>query len=205
MYLPERYSVTDQAKLHDFINTNGFGILFSHTGPEPMASHIPFILDESAGEQGVLLGHLARANPQWEEANGQQVLVVFNGPHVYVSPTWYQEPNTVPTWDYVAVHVYGLLRIAGDRPYSQKILQRLTDYFESSQPEPWKADFNTKYMEGMLDRIVAFEIEIQKIQGKWKLNQNQPERRRQRVADVLKKQAGDDSQRIATLIEEFMA
>ena len=205
MYLPERYSVTDQAKLHDFINTNGFGILFSHTGPEPMASHLPFILDESAGEQGVLLGHMARANPQWEEASGQQVLVVFNGPHLYVSPTWYQEPNTVPTWDYVAVHVYGLLRMAGDRPYSQKILQRLTDYSESSQPEPWQADFNTKYMEGMLDRIVAFEIEIQKIQGKWKLNQNQPERRRQRVVDVLKKQAGDDSQRIATLIEEFMA
>ena len=204
MYLPKHFEVTDKVKLHDFINTNGFGILFSHTGPERMASHIPFILDESAGEQAMLLGHMARENPQWEQANGQQVLVVFSGPHVYVSPSWYQEPETVPTWNYLAVHIYGLFRPAEDSQHSQRILQRLTDYFESSQPEPWQADFNTEYTKHMLDRIVAFEIDIQRIQGKWKLNQNQPERRRRRVADTLKNQAGDDSRSIARLIEESM-
>ena len=87
MYLPEHYAVTDRSKMLEYIKSNGFGILFSHTGSEPMASHLPFILDENGGEQGRILGHMARANHQWRYADGQQVLVVFHGPHAYVSPT----------------------------------------------------------------------------------------------------------------------
>lgn len=201
MYLPKHYAVTDRQQLHDFIKGNGFGILFSGNGPEPVASHLPFILDESAGEQGTLLSHMAGANRQWRHADGQQVLTVFQGPHTYVSPTWYQDPETVPTWNYVAVHVYGILKIVQDQERIQNILARITDYYEASLPQPWQAEFTSEYAQQMVKRIVAFEIEIDKMQGKWKLNQNHPEERRRRVVDVLKTMPDDNSRGIVTLME----
>ncbi len=201
MYLPRHYAVTDKQQLHDFIKGNSFGILFSGNGPEPVASHLPFILDESAGEQGTLLSHMAGANRQWRHADGQQVLTVFHGPHTYVSPTWYQDPETVPTWNYVAVHVYGILKVVQDQERIQNILARITDYYEASLPQPWKAEFTSEYAQQMVKRIVAFEIEIDKMQGKWKLNQNHPEERRRRVVDVLKTMPDDNSQGIVTLME----
>ena len=201
MYLPRHYAVTDKQQIHDFIKGNGFGILFSGNGPEPVASHLPFILDESAGEQGTLLSHMAGANRQWRHADGQQVLTVFQGPHTYVSPTWYQDPETVPTWNYVAVHVYGILKVVHDQERIQNILARITDYYEASLPQPWQAEFTSEYAQQMVKRIVAFEIEIDKMQGKWKLNQNHPEERRRRVVDVLKTMPDDNSQGIVTLME----
>jgi len=201
MYLPRHYAVTDRQQLHDFIKGNGFGILFSGNGPEPVASHLPFILDESAGEQGTLLSHMAGANRQWRHADGQQVLTVFQGPHTYVSPTWYQDPETVPTWNYVAVHVYGILKVVQDQERIQNILTRITDYYEASLPQPWQAEFTSEYAQQMVKRIVAFEIEIDKMQGKWKLNQNHPEERRRRVVDVLKTMPDDNSRGIVTLME----
>ena len=201
MYLPRHYAVTDKQQIHDFIKGNGFGILFSGNGPEPVASHLPFILDESAGEQGTLLSHMAGANRQWRHADGQHVLTVFHGAHTYVSPTWYQDPETVPTWNYVAVHVYGILKVVQDQERIQNILARITDYYEASLPQPWQAEFTSEYAQQMVKRIVAFEIEIDKMQGKWKLNQNHPEERRRRVVDVLKTMPDDNSQGIVTLME----
>ena len=201
MYLPRHYAVTDRQQLHDFIKANGFGIMFSGNGPEPVASHLPFILDEDAGEQGTLLAHMAGANRQWRHADGQTVLTVFQGPHTYVSPTWYQDPETVPTWNYVAVHVYGTLKVVKDEQQFQQIISRLTDYYETSLPQPWKAEFTSEYAQQMMKRIVVFEIEIEKMQGKWKLNQNHPEERRQRVVDVLKTYTDDNSKGIVTLME----
>ena len=201
MYLPGHYAVTDRQKLHDFIKENGFGILFSGTGPEPVASHLPFILDDGAGEQGTLLAHMARANDQWKQASGQPVLAVFQGPHTYVSPTWYQDADTVPTWNYVAVHVYGTLRVVEDQTRLQRIIELITDYYESSQTPPWRAEFTSDYSQRMLKRIVAFEIEIEKIQGKWKLNQNHPDINRRRVVNVLKTMPDDNSRGIVELME----
>jgi transcriptional regulator len=201
MYLPIHYAVTDRQQLHDFIKANGFGIMFSGNGPEPVASHLPFILDEDAGEHGTLLAHMAGANRQWRYADGQQVLTVFQGPHTYVSPTWYQEAETVPTWNYVAVHVYGTLKVVKDEQHCQRFIARLTDYYEASLPQPWKAEFTSEYAQQMMKRIVVFEIEIEKMQGKWKLNQNHPEERRKRVVDVLKTYTDDNSKGIVTLME----
>ncbi len=205
MYIPEHYAVTDHSKMFEFIKSNGFGILCSQSGPEQLASHLPFILDETRGEQGVILGHMARANLQWGHADGQQVLVIFHGPHAYVSPTWYKEQDTVPTWNYVAVHATGLFKAVEDRAGIEEIVGRLTDYYESTQPQPWQADFSTAYADQMVKRIVAFEIEISRLQGKWKLNQNHPEGRRRRVADQLKALGGDLDQHIARLIEEDLS
>ena len=205
MYTPKHYEVTDRSKMLEFMKSNNFGILFSHTGGEPMATHLPFIIEEESGEQGLILGHMARANRQWRYADGQQVLVVFHGPHTYVSPTWYQAEDTVPTWDYVAVHATGVFKALEDRSELEESVGRLTAQHEASQPQPWQMDFSTDYSEQMLKRIVAFQIEITSIQGKWKLNQNHPEERRERVSEKLKTLGGEVNLQIAGLIDEDMA
>ncbi len=201
MYVPKHYAVTDQGKMLDFMKKNSLGILFSHTGAEPMASHLPFIIDESVDEYGRIIGHMAKANPQWGYADGQQVMVVFHGPHTYVSPTWYQEDNVVPTWNYVAVHANGIFKASENPAGLEEAVERLTHQHEAGQPQPWQPDFSTDYTKEMLKHIVAFEIEITSLQGKWKINQNHPERRRRRVAERLKELSGDMNLQVAELID----
>ena len=205
MYNPKYYEVTDKAKLFEFMQDNSFGILFSHTGDEPMATHLPFVTDGQSGEQGLILGHMAKANRQWRYADGQQVMVVFHGPHTYVSPTWYQEEEAVPTWNYVAVHATGIFRAFEDKKGMEEIVARLTAQHEASQPKPWQMDFNTEYSDQMLKRVVGFQIEITSLQGKWKLNQNQSDERRKRVAKQLKIAGGEVNIQVAGLIDEDIA
>ena len=131
--------------------------------------------------------------------------MVFHGPHTYVSPTWYQDEDTVPTWDYVAVHATGVFKASEDRASLEDKVGRLTEQHEASQPQPWQPDFSTDYSDRMFKGIVAFEIEITSIQGKWKLNQNHPEVRRQRVSEKLKTIGGEVNIQIAGLIDEDIA
>src|SRR5690348_11637270 len=111
VYVPAHFNEPDLATLHAFIEANGFAVLFSCAG-EPFARHLPLLLERSPAPHGRLLGHVARATPQWRTADGQRVLAVFSGPHAYVSPSWYGEPDVVPTWNYVAVHATGTFRAA---------------------------------------------------------------------------------------------
>src|SRR5438067_12583233 len=113
MYVPAAFAVTDTAKLHPFMRQNSFAVLTSHAGGGLIASHLPLLLDADAGPHGHLLGHMARANPQWRDVRGE-VMAIFSGPHAYVSPSWYEEEGTVPTWNYVAVHAYGTFRVVED-------------------------------------------------------------------------------------------
>ena len=205
MYLPRYYAQEDTAKLFEFMKDNSFGILFSHTGDEPMASHLPFVIDEEGGDQGLILGHMAKANDQWRYADGQQVMVVFHGPHTYVSPTWYQEDEVVPTWNYVTVHATGIFKPFEDRTRMEESVSRLTDQHEASQPEPWQMDYSTEYADQMFKRVVGFQIEITDLKGKWKLNQNHSEERRGRVSQQLKAEGGEVNLQIAGLIDEDMA
>jgi len=170
-----------------------------------MATHLPFVLDEEAGDQGLVLGHMAKANRQWRYADGRQVMVVFHGPHTYISPTWYQEDNTVPTWDYVAVHATGIFKAFEDRLAMEENLSRLTDQHESSQCKPWQMDYGTEYADQMIKRVVGFQIEICDLKGKWKLNQNHSEVRRRRVSEKLKAQGGAVNLQVAQLIDEDIA
>ena len=205
MYLPRYYAQEDTAKLFEFMKDNSFGILFSHTGDEPMASHLPFVIDEEGGDQGLILGHMAKANDQWRYADGQQVMVVFHGPHTYGSPTWYQEEEVVPTWNYVTVHATGIFKPFEDRTRMEESVSRLTDQHEASQPEPWQMDYSTEYADQMFKRVVGFQIEITDLKGKWKLNQNHSEERRGRVSQQLKAEGGEVNLQIAGLIDEDMA
>lgn len=201
MYVPELYAVRDRGRSYDFIRDNGFGILFSYQGPGPVASHLPFVLSEGSDGEDFLLGHMARANEQWKHADGNDVLVVFHGPHSYVSPSWYREDDTVPTWNYAVVHVYGTFEAVHDREQTIGLVEEVVNYYESFLPEPWKADFDSAYNRKMIKGVAAFRIKIDRVEGKWKMGQNRPPYQRRRAIDVLENLPGENERTVAKLME----
>ncbi|MCC2686479.1 MAG: transcriptional repressor of sporulation and degradative enzyme production [Paenibacillaceae bacterium] len=204
MYTPKAFEVTDRQTINDFIRKNSFGILFSHSGSEPMASHLPFLLEDEETGHGLLLGHMAKANPQWRDADNQDVIVVFQGPHTYISPTWYNEANTVPTWNYVAVHAYGKFNVINDKQRVQLIIENTVNFYESAMPNPWSVDLSSAFMEALMGAIVAFEITIHRVEGKWKLSQNHSLERRNKVIAALEDQQSENSDQIAKLMHRTM-
>jgi transcriptional regulator len=201
MYIPKAFEVQDKDKLAEFIKANSFGILFSNNGSLSTATHLPLLFDQNAGKNGYLYGHMAKANPQWKETS-KEVLVVFHGPHSYISPTWYEESNTVPTWNYVAVHAYGSFTVIEDKESTKKIMEDTVNYYEASMPNPWKADFSDDYVKALMKGIVCFKIEVSKLEGKWKLNQNHPVQRQELVVQALRKSNDQNALGIADLMEK---
>jgi transcriptional regulator len=201
MYVPASFLQNDRQVLAEFIRQNSFGLLVSQSGGEPFATHLPLLLVPDEGTHGQLLGHFARANPQWRDLDGQQVLVVFSGPHAYISPTWYDVPNTVPTWNYQAVHAYGRCELVEDE---MSLLDLLTDTartYERQLPKPWTFDRENPQITKLLKGIVGFRVEVSRIEGKWKLGQNHsPEMRANVVAELS---GSDDPQ--ARAIAALMA
>lgn len=204
MYVPPHFAVSDLRQLHDLIERYSFGLLVSQVGGVPFASHLPFLLDRTAGPNGTLLGHVARANPHWRELAGQTALAIFAGPHAYVSPTWYEAENVVPTWNYVAVHAYGRATVTEDRAELLDIVQRSVAVYEASLPRPWTLDASSAYTGRQLGAIVGFRIEIERLEGKWKLNQNHPVERRKKVADILSGQSGENPRAVAEMIRAIL-
>jgi len=202
MYVPTAFEETDQSKLHEFIEAHSFGLLVSSHENEPFATHLPFLLERDAGQHGSLVGHLARANPQWRDLEGQQVLVVFSGPHAYVSPTWYEAENVVPTWNYVAVHAYGRCRLVEDSDALARILTATVGTYERLMPNPWGIDTRTEFFQKFVRAVVGFRVEISRLEGKWKLNQNHPPERREKVIRVLERSEDQDAREIARLMTE---
>ena len=201
MYVPAAFAEADAARLHEFMRRHSFAVLTSGGGGGLVASHLPLLLDADAGPHGHLLGHMARANPQWRRVEGE-VMAVFSGPHAYVSPSWYSEEGTVPTWNYVAVHAYGTFRVVEDSGGLLDILRRSVAAYEGPRPEPWPFDESQPHVGTMLKAIVGFRIEITRLEGKWKLGQNHPEARRRRVIRALEARPDDDSREIARLMSE---
>jgi transcriptional regulator len=175
MYIPKSFEVTDLSKLHEFIETYSFGTLVTVGGEQAIATRIPLILDRAGGRHGTLLGHVARANQQWRSFDGnRQCLVMFDGPHAYISPTWYATSPAVPTWNYATVHVYGTPRPIHDAEQLSALVDRLVGIYEAGMPQPWPGKLPTTFRTTMLKAIVGFAIDIDRIEGKFKLGQNRP-------------------------------
>jgi transcriptional regulator len=204
MYLPEMFAETDRAKLFDFIERNSFGLLVSQVGEAPFATHMPFLAERDAGPHGTLVGHVARANPHWRDAAGQTGLAIFAGPHVYVSPTWYESENMVPTWNYTAVHVTGTMRIVEDEPGLAAIVGAMVRVYEQSMPTPWTFDDRTTYMQRMLSQIVGVRLEIARIEGKFKLNQNRTVEQRRKVVARLEGRDDENSTAVAEMMRAML-
>jgi transcriptional regulator len=203
MYVPASFAETDPTVLHAFMRRNSFAVLTTKGADGLSANHLPLLLDAEVGAHGRLFGHMARANPQWRHAECE-ALAVFSGPHAYISPTWYQEEATVPTWNYVAVHAHGRLRIVDDEEALLEILSRSVATYEAAMPTPWTFDASSPHVRSQLRAIVGFQVEITRLEGKWKLNQNHPEHRRRRVAEALAGRTDADSLAIAELMRRSL-
>jgi transcriptional regulator len=202
LYIPTAFDQSDLPTLHRFMEHHSFAVLCStEEDGTPFASHLPLLLERTSAPRGVLVGHMARANPQWRHAEGKPVLAIFMGPHAYVSPTWYEVEDVVPTWNYVAVHATGVLRTVHDRDDLLKIVADTVAFYEATRPKPWKLGEPEGFLDRMLRGIVGFRIEIAGIEGKWKLSQNQPAERREKVRRALQEQGGEDGTAIARLME----
>jgi len=210
MYNPAAFQVADLPTIRDFVARNGFAVLTTvGSDGAPVASHLPLHLrrDPATGdvaEPAVLVGHMARNNPQWENAAGQTALIVFSGPHCYVSPTWYAEPNTVPTWNYIAVHAYGRVELTEEPDELKQILADSVALYESAMPQPWEFDPASPLSESLVKQIVGFRITVERWEGKWKLNQNQSLVRRKRAAAALAARGDHDSQAVAAEMRRLL-
>ena len=203
MYIPAHFAQHDIGALHGAIDRYSFATLVSNRAGVMTASHLPLLLDRASGEHGTLLGHMARANLQWREAAAQEALAIFAGPHAYISPSWYEAAEVVPTWNYVTVHAYGRLQLIEDRAEVEPLLTRMVAVYEAGQPRPWRLDEPAEFVERMLRQIVAFKIPITRLEGKWKLNQNRPAEQRQRVINVLSQRQDENSQALAKLMQRL--
>jgi len=201
MYVPRHFSIDDQQAMIDFMRRNSFALLTTCADGGPFVSHLP-LLHVDGGPHGRLVGHMARANPQWRHfASGKPALVVFWGPHAYISPSWYDTQNQVPTWNYQTVHAYGSARIVEAQDEVLATLRTLADTFESGFDAPWRMDGLPDGLAAGLTRgIVAFEISIERLEGKAKLSQNKSVKDRQNAAEKLEALGGEDNLRTAALM-----
>jgi transcriptional regulator len=201
MYIPKYFKTEDLTVVKEFIEANGFGILISEEEGRPLATHIPMLLDKNVQGRDILTGHLSKANNQWKGFSGkQEVLAIFTGPHAYVSSSWYDHEN-VPTWNYLAVHVYGIIHIVeGDLLRAQ--LSRMVDKYESGLNNPVRVDTMSKdFLEKEIKGIVGFDIEITEIQAASKLSQNRDEKNYKRIIDGLTRKGDMNSLEMARIMK----
>jgi transcriptional regulator len=203
VYLPPAFTEASPAVLADHLARYDFGLLVSHGAAGLIASHIPFLIERDGGKLH-LHGHLARPNPQVGDlAQGAEVLAIFHGPHAYISPSWYANGPSVPTWNYVDVHAYGMVRLIEDADWLRRFLRRLSERHEAGNPVPWQMqDLPEAYTRGMLKGIVGLDISVTRLEGKYKLSQNRPAGDRPRVIAALERQSDADALAVARLMRE---
>jgi transcriptional regulator len=194
MYIPGHFSQSSLETLYDLIAKNPLGVLVTNGKAGLDANHLPFELDAQAGPHGTLRAHVARANPVWNDVqNGDEVLAVFRGADAYISPNWFPSKHEfhkqVPTWNYMVAHVHGKITIHDEERYVRGVVARLARHHEATQPIPWKmTDSPPEYIDMMLKAIVGIEIEITRVDGKFKLSQNREPRDIRGAGDALKNQ-----------------
>ena len=208
MYQPAHFREDRLDVQHSLIRQHPLGLVITAGIGGLMANPLPFLLDPSASEHGTLYAHLARANPQAQElATVADVLVVFQGPQQYVTPSWYatkhETGKVVPTWNYATVHAWGRPTVIEDPAWLRHHVAQLTQQHEHARPAPWDvADAPESFVAGQLKGIIGLEIAIRRIEGKWKVSQNRPEHDRRGVLNGLREQ-GHDAAPMATLVAAY--
>lgn len=200
MYIPKHFEEARQDELLRIVGRYPLGTLVTHGAQGLDADHLPFEFKAGAGTRGSLLAHVARANPLWQvPGDGAEVMVIFRAADAYISPNWYpgkhETHRQVPTWNYQAVHVHGVLRVHDDLRFVRGLVARLTHAHEAraQEPRPWKmTDSSREYIDQMLAAIVGIEVEIRHIVGKSKLGQNREARDRTGAAEALRQRGKDE-------------
>jgi transcriptional regulator len=202
MYSPAYNRLEDRAELLEFMRANGFVLLVTATGGTLHASHLPATVHDDAGKLRIDM-HMARNNPQWKEFFDEEVLVVFSGPHAYVSPRWYEEEERVPTWNYAAVHAYGVPSVIKDAAAKHASQRHLISTLDAQ----WLPKFDalrSEYVDRMLDGIVNFEIVVTRLETRWKLSQNRTRREQELIADQLEKSHDSVEHALAALTRKHL-
>ncbi|HKF46323.1 MAG TPA: FMN-binding negative transcriptional regulator [Terracidiphilus sp.] len=204
MYSPKFNQVHDRGILLEAMRANSFAILFGPLAPadglEPSATHLPLIVKDE-GEHGMLEGHFARANQHWSALAGRETLVVFPGPHSYVSPSLYVESLSVPTWNYIAIHASGTLELIEDEAGKIRLVEQLIALHEPAFADRWRA-MPEGYLRTMLAGIMGFRIPIARIEGKFKVSQNRADQERRNV-HAAHAAGSDDQRELARWMERF--
>lgn len=198
MYIPKHFKIEEEAEKFKIMRENSFATLFSLHQGAPFATHLPLLLSEDGSH---LSGHFARANPQWKDIENQTVLAVFQGPHSYISPSWYETNQTVPTWNYVAVHVYGEMKLINDEEEIMTDFRKMTEVYEAKKSLYRLEDVDPKIMSNLNKGVQAFKIHISHIEGKAKLSQNHSTERQNRVISHLSKGGNENDRQIARLMK----
>jgi transcriptional regulator len=179
-----------------------FAALITARSPEPQISHLPLLFHPVPKPNGELIGHMARANPHWKQFAEGPTLALFQGPHEYVSPSWYAEPEkAVPTWNYAIVHVHGRVELVEDRAETLTILNEMVERFESGRTAPWRLQLEGRALDAMVGAIVAFRMVIERVDTKLKLSQNRSAVDRQRVIAAL--HAEDEASATADWMQRY--
>ena len=199
MHILKNFAMQDKDEKHRFIDNFGFGIIVSDS---LSATHLPFYLRADEGLAGTLYSHCSRANPHWKELAGAEVLVIFSGPHAYISPSWYSQSPAVPTWNYAAVHGYGVVSLLDD----MQTIDALKNISSKYEPELLiKKDILTDaYRDKLLSGIVGFKVELSHLQGQSKIGQNRKKQDQQQVFKALSNSSDFDSLALASYMQPFM-
>jgi transcriptional regulator len=200
MYVPKKFENKDVARVRQFISENGFAIVISQSEKKMSATHVPLVLSEDGNK---LHGHLSRANPQWKTfADNEEVLVIFNGPHAYISSSWYNHEN-VPTWNYIAVHVYGKIRvIEGDE--LRLSLKQLVDKYERYSKTPVSIEkMSPDYLNKQINGVVGFEVAIAHMEAAYKLSQNRDKINHEAIMNELNERNHADDRKIANEMKNY--
>lgn len=191
MYIPSFNRIDDPAILLEAMRAYSFAILFGpDTSGYPVATHLPLLISEE-GPHGVIEGHFARANPHWQSLAGQKTLVVFPGPHSYVSPSLYASQQSVPTWNYIAIHATGTLHLVEEEAGKESLVRQLIAVHEPAHIDQWQSQTD-QYRSAMLKNIVGFRIPIEKLEGKFKLSQNRPDPDRANIRAIQSAGSSDE-------------
>ena len=207
MYLPKHFEETRVPVLHDLIRAHPLAALVVVTAGGLDANHIPLEIDPDPTPFGTLRGHIARANPLARHASDVEALAIFQGPDIYVSPSWYvtkqETAKVVPTWNYAVVHAHGPLRVIDDRAWVRAFVERLTNRHEGPRRDPWKVtDAPADYIDAMVKAIVGIEIPVTRLIGKWKVSQNRPAQDKAGVVEGLLEDGGESASAMARLVRD---
>lgn len=207
MYIPKINRMDDQDEIFALMEANSFATVVTvDEAGLPFATHMPIVLDKGRGQFGTLVSHMARANPQWKHfAYADEILVIFGGPHAYISPSWYAGDFNVPTWNYMAVHAYGKPNVVEDEATLQQMLTDLIAVNEKGLTPEWSVDWSDERNVKMLKAIVGFEMEITRLEGKSKLNQNKTVADQQGVIAKLEHAPHATIRQVAVEMEKNLA
>ena len=203
MYTPESFRESDRSVAFDLIDAYGFATLLSGSARDPAISHVPMILDQPASGQARLLGHVARANQHWRRFDGTEpAAAIFRGPHAYVSPSWYANHPSVPTWNYVVVHVHGTPSVLSSHE-TWGILRRLIEKYEARRDNPWKGELPPDFVEEDLKAIVGFQLHVHRLEAKFKLSQNKDEADRSGALAGLEREGDAEGRALAAFARGY--